>query len=500
MESTGQKGRVQVSEETAELLSAGGKKHWLVQRGEKVDAKGKGEMTTYFLVDEDHSTETKSITTSEPLPGPISQNMADLSLEKQGLDSKAERLVGWNVDVLWRLLKKVVARRIANGHGDSHVSSEEEESFEENTGSIIDEVQEIISLPRFDPSAQRNEPDEVQIKDVVKEELHNYVSSIASMYRQNPFHNFEHASHVTMSVVKLLSRIVAPAEGMDGNDMASSLHDHTYGITSDPLTQFACVLSALIHDCDHPGVPNAQLVKEQNRLAEFYNNQSIAEQNSVDLAWNLLMDPNYDNLRGAIYGTSEEFSRFRRLIVNSVMATDIVDKELKSLRNARWEKAFSSEAVLDSANEIDATNRKATIVIEHLIQASDVAHTMRKCVNWKRVMVLFLPPRTYPFVSCQPTEHWHIYRKWNERFFTECFKAYKAGRGGDTNPADNWYKGELGFFDFYIIPLAKKLKECGVFGVSSDEYLNYAVSLVSPMVNSHLLPSQVISLLILSFE
>ena len=36
------------------------------------------------------------------------------------------------------------------------------------------------------------------------------------------------------------------------------------------------------------------------------------------------------------------------------------------------------------------------------------------------------------------------------------------------------YKGEIGFFDFYIIPLAKKLKNCGVFGVSSDEYLNYA--------------------------
>ena len=33
----------------------------------------------------------------------------------------------------------------------------------------------------------------------------------------------------------------------------------------------------------------------------------------------------------------------------------------------------------------------------------------------------------------------------------------------------------MGFFDFYIIPLAKKLKECGVFGVSSDEYLNYAM-------------------------
>ena len=34
---------------------------------------------------------------------------------------------------------------------------------------------------------------------------------------------------------------------------------------------------------------------------------------------------------------------------------------------------------------------------------------------------------------------------------------------------------ELSFFDNYIIPLAKKLKECNVFGVSSDECLNYAL-------------------------
>jgi hypothetical protein len=45
----------------------------------------------------------------------------------------------------------------------------------------------------------------------------------------------------------------------------------------------------------------------------------------------------------------------------------------------------------------------------------------------------------------------------------------------DTDPSTTWYQGEIGFFDFYIIPLAKKLKDCGVFGVSSDEYLNYAM-------------------------
>ena len=53
--------------------------------------------------------------------------------------------------------------------------------------------------------------------------------------------------------------------------------------------------------------------------------------------------------------------------------------------------------------------------------------------------------------------------------------AYRDGRS-PNNPADGWYKGELWFFDNYIIPLAKKLDDCGVFGVSSDEYLSYAVS------------------------
>ena len=55
----------------------------------------------------------------------------------------------------------------------------------------------------------------------------------------------------------------------------------------------------------------------------------------------------------------------------------------------------------------------------------------------------------------------------------EMTAAYKAGRLAKA-PEDFWYEGEKGFFDFYIIPLAKKLKDCGVFGVSSDEYLAYA--------------------------
>ena len=106
------------------------------------------------------------------------------------------------------------------------------------------------------------------------------------------------------------------------------------------------------------------------------------------------------------------------------------------------------ETTVSQREMLDEINRKATVVIEHMIQASDVSHTM---------------------------QHWHIYRKWNELFYLECYDSYEKGRC-KVDPTDSWYQGELDFYDYYIIPLANKLAECGVFGVSSTEYLQYARS------------------------
>jgi hypothetical protein len=50
-------------------------------------------------------------------------------------------------------------------------------------------------------------------------------------------------------------------------DNAANVHKYTYGITSDPMTEFTVVLSALIHDVDHPGVPNSVLAMENPDLA-----------------------------------------------------------------------------------------------------------------------------------------------------------------------------------------------------------------------------------------
>jgi hypothetical protein len=128
--------------------------------------------------------------------------------------------------------------------------------------------------------------------------------------------------------------------------LASTLHDHTYGITSDPLTQFACVFAALIHDVDHTGLPNTQLLKEKTTTAIEYRGKSIAEQNSVDVAWALLMNDNFSAIRRLIYSNGDELKRFRQLVVNSVMATDIMDKASKFFETRAGIAPFRSRVLL----------------------------------------------------------------------------------------------------------------------------------------------------------
>ncbi|CAB9528997.1 Receptor-type guanylate cyclase gcy [Seminavis robusta] len=450
MESTGIRNKIQCSSETADLLREGGRERWITPREDAISVRGKGLMQTYIL-----KVTAGSRSSAQEAAASLSTNDTSVSSDREG---RIQRLVNWNVEVLSSLLKKVVARREAMGNSRRGAArTVGNDQLTKQGGTVLDEVLEIIPLPEFNGDAIRRQvdPDSIVLDSKVVEELSLFVKEVAMGYRNNPFHSFDHASHVTMSVLKMMSRIENPKEillkkkeAANFKEMEAKLHDTSFGITSDPLSLFSCAFSALIHDMDHQGVPNMTLVNEKSPIAQKYENKSVAEQNSVELAWEKLLSPRFQNLMGCICCNEEEFRRFRQLVVNSVMATDIVDKQLGAARKARWNKAFiGEEDPSEGEDDLQAVNRKATIVIEHLIQASDVSHTM---------------------------QHWHIYMKWNERLFQEMYKAYKAGRL-EKDPSEGWYRGELGFFDFYIIPLAKKLFTCGVFGVSSDEFLNYAI-------------------------
>ena len=126
------------------------------------------------------------------------------------------------------------------------------------------------------------------------------------------------------------------------------------------------------------------------------------------------------------------------------MASDILDKDAIASRNARWEQVFS-----DSSDEMsDISSRKLIPIIEHIMQLSHVAYTI---------------------------QDWDTYLDWNERRFEEAYKAWKEGRCSDCNardPSETFYQRELGFLDFFVGPLAEKLRTCDNLSGSSvmEEY------------------------------
>lgn len=108
-------------------------------------------------------------------------------------DLKKERLVDWIIDMFHEHIRKVVAmRKTKLAPSDLKYTPTEGKTS-------LDEVAEVIYLPRFCEKsfAEADDYRRVQIDPQVLKEMREFVSIIASHYHDNPFHNFEHACHVT---------------------------------------------------------------------------------------------------------------------------------------------------------------------------------------------------------------------------------------------------------------------------------------------------------------
>ena len=192
MESTGIKGRIQISDATAEILRKNGKESWLTRREDKVRAKGKGVLTTYWLALKGGVHAGSSAGSSEETTANkqlVQQSSARGSSRRRNI--KESRLIDWIADILLEHIKKVVAVhdrciKVASAHDDIRYVAEE--------GKIcLDEVQESIQMPKFDARVAEAafESRSLEIPDEIAEALREYVTLIAGAYRNNPFHNFE---------------------------------------------------------------------------------------------------------------------------------------------------------------------------------------------------------------------------------------------------------------------------------------------------------------------
>lgn len=416
-----------------------------------------------------------------------------------GNDGKMQRLVDYNTRVLERYIKKIVVNR-KNCSVSKNVEKTSLDSSVQYTPSSTSVREEAMnhdvafpfgghhgtthhhhhhSLKDSAECSSDNDGDHIELGSKVKAQLRHLVNNVAGMYRDLPFHCFEHASHTILSVTKLLTAVEATATTnhkrqtqVGYQKSSSSLFHHDDDndetlvdmMTCDrilhPMTQFSIVFAALVHDMDYE-IPNTQLIKEESTLASKYNNQSIAEQNSIDRAWSLFMETSkYKDLRECIFATQDELDGFRSLLVKSIIATDLWDKELVNSRRQRWNDTFVEPKKVTIHKNIDEpktlkemADQRAWIAVEHLIQVSDVSHTL------------------------QPL---NVFLKWNKLLFKEMYLLHKTGRLGTTvnnsDPSNNWYENEIKFFDGQVIPLAERVRSCKVFGVAAHVSLSNALA------------------------
>jgi transcription termination factor NusB len=448
MESNGQAGRVQISEQMANVLACEGKSHWYTPREDKITAKGKGELQTYWLK-EDLMGQCRL---DKEQPQPRKQYVASLWRQLDDVNNiQVQQLTEWNFQQLEILIKKIVAMNVADvsvrDDGDDGVLH-----YEEHDGTILDELEiDANVISNLIPACSKKNVnyESVVLPPKVVLELLAFVKAIATNFQSNPFHNFQHSCHMIRSMIKL----------MDELNKGGSSGKASNVLAQDPLAQFVVILTCMVQDVDNPGVTNEQLMQEDADMAEYFNRTCLQrkcliylclvsicvytlrrltlvslskflEQNALDVAWELLVGETCENLLQVICSHSAmELERFRKYMVHAMMATDREDHDLLLARFKRWKEVSSPRHSTNRRNNSGPPSWLQSIVsIEQFVQLSNQIH------------------------NAQAPE---FFSQWNERYFREQYLAYINGRR-EQDPCEHYYKTLLHLFRKTIVPLTER--------------------------------------------
>ena len=131
--------------------------------------------------------------------------------------------------------------------------------------------------------------------------LANYISEVSVHYHDRPFHNFQHSATVSHFTYMLLNATNAIA----------NLKPHMI---------FAILLSAVVHDVDHPGNTNTFEINSRSELALLYNDQAVLENHHCSLAFRLMRKDNMQILSTIAKPIESEIRKF---VISCVLATDM---------------------------------------------------------------------------------------------------------------------------------------------------------------------------------
>lgn len=126
-----------------------------------------------------------------------------------------------------------------------------------------------------------------------------FIAHVCKNYNKNHFHNFQHAVNVLQITYLLLNK----------TGIINKLNPHIV---------FACLISALSHDVDHPGNTNSYEINSMSKYAKLYNDISVLENHHCSLTFELMEESGLSK-----HIRDNHYREIRKTIISCILGTDM---------------------------------------------------------------------------------------------------------------------------------------------------------------------------------
>lgn len=232
----------------------------------------------------------------------------------------------------------------------------------------------------------------------------NFIRAIQGGYKKITYHNKTHAADLCQTFNYFLI----------GGQVRET-------IKLDNLECIASYVAACVHDFEHPGVNNVFLVNKNDLIAVRHNDVAVLENHHIAATFELMQSK--EDFNWAIRYHPSEFKRLRKIMIQTVLATDM-------------SKHFSDLGVLKSrmsSNEFEPDSEKdKESLLNLMFHLADISN---------------------------PIKTWELSQKWTDLLYCEFFAQGDLEKQHNfpvsqfmDRQTTNIAKASSGFIDIIIKP------------------------------------------------
>ena len=188
----------------------------------------------------------------------------------------------------------------------------------------------------------------------------------------------------------------------------------------DKIEILSCLISACVHDFEHPGVNNVFLVNMCDEKAIRHNDVSVLENHHVAASFDAMFN---DDRNWACNFNNADFKKIRHMIIQTVLATDMT-KHFAEVGHLKTR---------SSASDFDLTQGKdKESAINFIFHMADISN---------------------------PAKNWQLCKLWTELLFVEFFAQGDLEKQNNfpvslfyDRETTNLASSQSGFIDFIVKP------------------------------------------------